>query len=113
MPRPKKSPQVRQRRNASDLGLVEVRAASDGIAVPEPPADWLPATKQAWAGYWGSPQASLVMEADVPAISRLFAYRDELERAMRGFRAQRFVTGSAGQPRINPLAGHISALEKM
>ena len=102
----------RQRRNRADIGLVPV-VAREVPAVPRGER-WLAVTRERWEAFWGSPVASIVdAESDLPALGRLWAMYDELERCRRAFRAQRYVKGSAGQQRLNPVADHIRALEPL
>lgn len=78
---------------------------------PEPPAGLLVATREAWAGFWTSPLAALVIPADLPSLRRLFELYDERARAWRGYRRHRLVEGSQGQPVINPLAKAAAAFD--
>jgi len=78
---------------------------------PEPPAGLLAATRAAWAGFWASPLAALVIEADHPALERLFELYDERARAWREYREHRVVEGSQGQPVANPLFRVAMALD--
>lgn len=48
---------------------------------------------------------ALVTPADLPALQRLFSLYDEHDRAWRGYRRQRLVEGSQGQPVASPLFG--------
>ncbi len=105
----RKPPHRRHNRHTADLEL----RPDARLAVPDPPSDWLVATKRTWSEFWSSPQAALVMEADLPAVERLFSYRDELSRSMAAFRKDRFVEGSKGQPRLNPLSDHVVRLERL
>lgn len=111
VPRAKKPAGRRQRRNATDVGLVVVGGASQ--ASPSVPAKgWLAVTVQRWEAFWGSDIATVAKpDSDMPALTRLFGYYDDLERSARAFAKERFVVGSQGQPRLNPLAAHIATLE--
>jgi P27 family predicted phage terminase small subunit len=107
---PKKRPARRQRRNRTDIGLVEAVAPQ----VPAPPPDraWLKGTRERWAGFWRSDLSSVVeADTDTAALRRLFTYYDELDRATRAVRRERFVEGSQGQPRLNPAAKYVLELE--
>jgi len=107
---PKKPAARRQRRNRTDIGLVE--APSPARPMPVPDRAWLKQTKERWAGFWGSDLSSVVEPAtDTAALRRLFTYYDELDRATRAVRRERFVEGSQGQPRLNPAAKYVSELE--
>lgn len=73
----------------------------------------LAATEALWERFWASPIAQLVnRESDMPRLARWIYYCDEWLRSLRGFRRQRLVTGSRGQPVINPLGDHLLKLEK-
>jgi len=108
----KKTPNRRQRRNSRDIGLVAV--VGGAVETPPPLGKWLVVTKDHWEAFWRSSLAQIVeRDSDLPALTRLFSHYDELERAERAFRRKRFVSGSKGQPRLNPLAAHIAQLEPM
>jgi P27 family predicted phage terminase small subunit len=113
-PAPKPAYQ-RQRRNKDERPLVVVPPGERSPGRPPSPLPprrrWLRATERAWEAFWGSDVASLVTEADMPAIERLHDLRDERERALRGYRKERLVKGSMGQRVINPLAKAMMALD--
>jgi phage terminase small subunit len=112
MPRDRKPAARRQNHQTRDIGLVVV--AGGAADPPEPLAKWLAATRKRWVRYWSAPLAAVAdRETDLPALERLFSYYDELECCSRQFRKQRFVEGSTGQPRLNPIADHIRALEPL
>jgi hypothetical protein len=79
--------------------------------VPRAPDGLLGPTRKAWRAFWESPKAELVSPEVRPALERLFQLRDDLEREHAIFREARLVKGSMGQIRMNPLAGHLLALE--
>jgi hypothetical protein len=76
---------------------------------PDPKADWLDSTKTAWAVYWRSDVARIVLDVDAPSIFRLFSLYDQHERSMDVVRMALVVKGSTGQIRTNPLADHAMA----
>jgi P27 family predicted phage terminase small subunit len=78
---------------------------------PDPKADWLDSTKTAWAVYWRSDVARIVLDVDAPSIFRLFSLYDQHERSMDVVRMALVVKGSTGQIRTNPLADHALKLE--
>lgn len=89
-------------------------AADDSSGIPAPPAGIeSAAVLEAWAEYWSSTVARAADTVDLPAIRRLFVYRDEWERAMDGYRKARLVEGSMGQPRLSPFAAQLTTLEGM
>lgn len=105
---PKKPADRRQRRNASDVGLVVVEGSLPER--PDAPSGLLKATKDAWSVYWTSEVAQLFKPEDGSALRRLFRLYDATERAWREETREPLVEGSQGQPRPNP-AGAKKALE--
>jgi P27 family predicted phage terminase small subunit len=57
-----------------------------------------------WEAYWVSDVAKIATDLDVGAVEVYFMTLDEWRRCVKAARKQRFVEGSMGQPRINPLA---------
>lgn len=108
-----KDPEKRQRRNAAmDLAIV----AEGTAAVPElptPPAGLLKRTRDRWTDYWSSPVAKLADPvSDLPALERLFALYDDLERSNAAVKKRgHMVTGSQGQAVLNPLLRHIQVTQ--
>lgn len=113
---PKKPADRRQRRNASDVGLVLVDLQTDR---PSPPAGLLKVNREAWDTYWSSEVASLCKPEDSPALRRLFTLYDASDRAWREEKREPLVEGGGGQIWPNPagakkamsLESHIRALE--
>lgn len=92
------------------MGLTVVH--NGDVAAPEPPTGWLKATRERWTAFWGSELAAVVdPSTDTAALERLFGFYDEIERATRAIRTERFVEGSQGQPRLNPAAKYLIDLE--
>lgn len=81
------------------------------IVTPAPPKGLLAVTVQEWATFWESPLARYVAGADLGDLVRLFRLKDERERAYRGFRKERLVLGSKGQPVLNPLGAYVLQLD--
>lgn len=113
---PPKQAERRQRRNQrtsterAGAGLVALPGGR--IEPPPPPAGLLQQTRQAWAAFWTSPLAMLVVPAtEGLALARLWTLYDERERAYRGYRRERLVVGSTGQPALNPLAKAMQAMD--
>ena len=93
--------------------LTVVKAESAGFLCPEPPAGLLKSSRETWDQFWSSPIAQAVeMAADGPRLQRWIEAIDERTRVRRVFRRERLVTGSQGQPVLNPLAGYLSTLER-
>ena len=110
MPR-RKTPSARLNRETRDLGLVRRQAG----AVPAPPKvggkamskrvrDW-------WTSYWESDVAGAVLDADMPALIRLFELYDVRERLMAVYVVEPFSTGSTGQLSMHPAAREIASLD--
>ncbi|WP_426568104.1 P27 family phage terminase small subunit [Streptomyces canus] len=76
---------------------------------PAPPTGLLKRTRERWADYWASPVAKLADPiSDLPALERLFALYDDLERSNASVKKTgHMVTGSQGQAVLNPLLRHI------
>ena len=82
------------------------------VDCPTPPAGLLKATRDRWQAFFASDVAKAVdLDADWQHLERWIRYVDEWSRVMGAFRRERFVTGSQGQPVLNPLAGYIATLE--
>lgn len=113
MPAAKKPAERRQRRNkGADVGKV--------VALPVPQqaslaaaADvaWAPVVAEAWAELWSSPLAGYYKPKDLPALRRLFDYRNRLLAAQRNFDEEPTVAGSMGQPTLSPWAAEMHRLE--
>lgn len=109
MPKP---PGRRQRRNTKGLKVGGGRLLLAGD-IPSPPTGLLKATREQWRKYWESPVAEAVdRSSDMPAVERLFQLCDERLRAYRGYRKERLVEGSQGQPVLNPLASVIQKCDQ-
>lgn len=113
---PPKDPARRQRRNARpELGLVHGGrgATSSDVELPGPRRTWRKATREDFEAFRSSPLAQTLVEADFPALLRLFDLRDEQTVALAAYRRQRVVEGSMGQPRLSPYADMLARLEKL
>jgi P27 family predicted phage terminase small subunit len=106
-----KPPDQRQGRHRRDVGLV----ALDGKVrvAPQPSTAWLKPTKDHWAAFWTSPMAQLVvLQSDSAAIGRLFDLYDDRERCRNAAKGKWLVTGSTGQPVLNPILKRADDLEE-
>ena len=110
MPTPRKSPERRQNRSTRDTGNVSVLPAV--AAVPEPDLAWREEVRSAWFEFWRDPVARLVRPNDLPALDRLFRYRNEWLDAAEFYEAEPIVEGSMGQSRLSPWADRMDRLEK-
>lgn len=110
MPR-RKPASARQNRETKDIGLV--RIATHGVPAC-PRIDGKPmlaATQKAWAEFWRSDVAGLVLDADRPALDRLFGMIDLRERMLRSGMAEPFSTGSTGQLVVHPAMKEVASLD--
>lgn len=96
----------RQNRVTKDLTPVP----SVPVEVPKPSSTWLKITRDGWEELWSSDLASQILPTDRPALTRLYDWRDELERTRRQMRVmtreaskEPLVEGSQGQPVRNPM----------
>jgi P27 family predicted phage terminase small subunit len=112
---PPKPAERRQRRNErtsterAGVGLVALPGGK--IEPPSAPTGLLKASREDWAAFWRSPLGSLVVEADYPALRRLFTLYDERFRAYQGFRKARLVAGSMGQTVLSPLFAAMKSMD--
>lgn len=102
--RPRKAPNALAGHRARPDRLEIVPVEHNG-ARPRPPAiprGVLKRSKEIWERFWASELSDHVdREADLYRVERWIREVDELERAWRLFRSERFVTGSMGQIRLN------------
>ncbi len=107
MPGPLPKPTGRQHhgvRPSLELRLPQKNKKKGSVQAPAPPSGLLKATREQWRVYWGSPLAAACERGtDLPGLIRLFTLYDERERAYRGYRKARVVSGASGQPVLNPL----------
>ena len=82
--------------------------------IPPPPKGLLKRSREAWAALFSSPVAQAIdLESDMPAILRLFEYRDQWLRTTRALNETGLVTqGSMRQLRLSPLAERQMKLER-
>lgn len=111
MPPTRKPPATRQRRNTPDIG--DARKAKSGPpAAPHPDGKrLLVQTVNAWKEFWESDLSGLVLQADRPALARLFRMYDMRERLDRTYQKQPFSVGSTGQLVSHPAAKEIASLD--
>jgi len=80
------------------------------VAAPTPRRHWLKQTRTDWQVLWRSQIIGLVLDSDLPALTRLFDLRDDYARASAEVRANPTTRGSRGQPRLNQSAGRANQL---
>lgn len=109
---PPKPPERRQRRNKRPT-LEPVGKATTPIAqVPEPATDWRERTKVEWRALWSHTVASTFdVKLHEPALRRLFDLRDERDRLRDVGRGEAVVSGSMGQPVLNPVFSRINQID--
>lgn len=108
MPRAKKSfGEAVDKRNGTKLALLPAAITQ----VPDAPKGLLKSTQQRWHDFWTDSVAGLIQPAEMGLIERYFTYVDEWSRSMTAFRKDRFIEGSMGQPKLNPLSTYIKQLE--
>jgi hypothetical protein len=84
---------------------------------PQPPAPapdraWLATTAADWTALWASPLAARVLlPENVRPLRRLFGLYDQRDRYAAAARRKTLVSGSTGQPMLNPLLRHLPALD--
>ena len=113
-PRPK-DPERRQRSKAGEAPKVNLQVLPSKCAVPDPVPHWLDETKAAWQAYWTSELGRTANETDLPALLRLFGYRDEHARLTAVTLLEDFeplVKGSTGQTVMSPVYKALQDLER-
>lgn len=107
----RKPAETRQNRVTREIGIVPEERVD--IIVPEAPRGILKHSKQIWERLWASKLYDLVeIDTDMESMQAYIGLVDEYERARRGFRKERIVEGSQGQPRLNPLGKWMLDLRK-
>jgi P27 family predicted phage terminase small subunit len=93
--------------------LVLAQQIGDGTRLDAPRArcDWLPQSREAWRELWSAPVAAALARQHLPALYRLFEFRDLQARARRMAQKAPIVDGSRGQPVANPATGVAASLE--
>lgn len=113
--RPEKHPdQLQGHRSGRGRNNAPIQKPEPGQVVVIPPAmptGLLKSTRDKWEAFWKSSVARTVDQRSDMLVERLFRYYDEWERCSRVFRRKRIVTGSTGQPVINPAGKAMLDLE--
>lgn len=105
----RKPAELRQGRGTHDIGLVH--PIDSPAVIPAPPSGLLKQTKETWEAFWRSPVSQVVdMGSDRAALEHWIWCIDERTRAQRLYRRARYVEGSKGQIRVNPMAKVIAEL---
>lgn len=113
---PPRKPSAQRGRKDRKFDVVDLSVVQPATSTPDlPDAErMLPSTVEAWQELWTAALASAIVipASDMAALARLFHMRDEYERLMEGFRSERIVSGSQGQPVLNPVFQAANALAK-
>lgn len=116
MPARKKPVGTKQDRRPQrqELGLSIVKADTASIQSLSPPAPEgiEDGAVEIWNAYWASPSAAVALDVDrLGVATRWILAVDEHRRSLRAFRRKRIVSGSTGQPTLNPLSAWIKSRE--
>lgn len=107
-PKPATNRQGHRKRPSLALVLPEKRE----IVTPDPPKGITKPARQCWESFWQSDVAAAIdIQADSHRLLRWITAVDEWHRVGKAFRKERVVSGSMGQPVINPLATYLTSLE--
>jgi hypothetical protein len=109
-PQPK-DPQKRQRERTGDALKAEVVALPRRDEVPAAPAGLSKSWIEQWETFWSSDMSRTVSPEAMPSLVRLFKYRDQRDRLEEICEKEPFLTGSKGQPVVNPLFARVEKLE--
>ena len=109
-PLPKEEGKRQNRRARSNLKLIAQHDPSV-VVVPEPPEGMAGAQLESWSEFWSSELSQLVKGTDMGAVRRLWSYYQQHEDLTRVFDRSRLVSGSQGQPRLNPALDGLMKLE--
>lgn len=108
-PLPKDEGLRQNRRARSNLRLIDRHDPETPI--PDAPEELSPARLADWERYFSSPLAGLVAETDLSAVRRLWSYYQQHDDLKAIFQRGAMVSGSQGQPRINPAHDAMLKLE--
>jgi P27 family predicted phage terminase small subunit len=109
-PLPKEEGKRQNRRARSNLKLIAQHDPSV-VVVPEAPEGMAEAQLESWSEFWSSELSQLVKGTDMGAVRRLWSYYQQHEDLTRVFDRSRLVSGSQGQPRLNPALDGLMKLE--
>lgn len=109
-PLPKEDGRRQRARASKNLRLVEAYDP-ETMPTPEPPDTLGPAQLEAWDRFFASPLAGLVKDTDMAVVRRLFTYYQQHDDLGAIFERSKLVSGSTGQPRMNPAHDAMLKLE--
>ncbi len=100
--------------NSPSRALMSVESVAGSVSLDVHPEHqhWLKATRTDWSELWESDVSQAYGRHHLPAIYRLFDFRDAQARALALYRRQPMVDGSMGQPVSNPALATADKLEK-
>lgn len=111
MPR-RKPASERQNRETRDIGLLHLTRHGMPAAPKVGERVMLAPVRESWEKFWRSDIAGAVLEADMPALIRLWSLYDMRERMLRAYMRKPFETGSTGQLVVHPAAREMASLDK-
>lgn len=109
-PLPKEEGKRQNRRSRSNLKLIAQHDSSASM-VPEPPDGMSEVQVSSWEEFWRSELSQLVKSTDMGAVRRLWSYYQQHDDLTAVFDRSRLVSGSQGQPRLNPALDGLMKLE--
>jgi P27 family predicted phage terminase small subunit len=110
MPR-RKPAAARQNRETRDIGLVRNPSGEVPACPTLAGKEMSTSVRSAWESFWASSIASLVLEADMVALVRLFECYELRERMMRVWLVEPFVLGSTKQVVAHPASREVASLD--
>lgn len=108
-PLPKEEGKRQRARSSTNLRLIEERDVESPI--PPAPEGLSPARLEGWTEFFESPLAGLVKKTDLSVVRRLWTYYQQHDDLTRIFEKSRLVSGSQGQPRMNPAHDALMKME--
>lgn len=108
-PLPKEDGLRQRKRSKSNLRLLEEH--DPATPVPDPPEGLSPERLRGWEEFFASPLAGLVKPTDLSVVRRLWTYYQQHDELTRIFAKSRLVSGSTGQPRMNPAHDALMKME--
>lgn len=110
MPR-RKPASARANRETRDIGQARLAKAGAPACPKANGKPMLAVTQTAWTNFWRTEVAGLVVDADRPALDRLFGMYDLRERMMRAYLADPFSRGSTKQLVVHPASREVASLD--
>lgn len=115
MPARKKAPGTQQDRRPQRTRVTSMALLPAGEEkippLPDVAGGLLKATGLAWEAFWRSTPAAATETVDMVLAERWILAYDEYRRSLNAFRRKRLVTGSTGQPVLNPIGTWVASRE--